>query len=92
MPAGPMASMVTALMHADRGWGASRSRAGIDERTRFRFSRISIAWCAGLVPLLRVCLEPSRHGQPTVPRERALWTNVPAHGTFGPAAQLLVAG
>ena len=56
---------------------ASRSRAGFDERTRLRFSRISIARCAGLVPLLRVCLGPSRHGQCTVPWERSPWTNDP---------------
>ena len=79
-------------IHVGGGWGASRSRAGFDERTRLRFSRISIARCAGLVPLLRVCLGPSRHGQCTVPWELAPWTNVPARGTFGPAAQLLLAG
>ena len=33
-----------------RGWGASRSRAEVDERTRLRFSRISIARCAGSGP------------------------------------------
>jgi hypothetical protein len=80
------------VIHIGGGWGASRSRAGFDERARLRFSRISIARCAGLVPLLRVCLGPSRHGQCTVPWERAPWTNVPPRGTFGPAAQLLPGG
>jgi len=74
------------VMHVGGGWGASRSGAGFDERTRLRLSRISIARCAGRVPLLRVCVEPSRHGQCTVPWEHAPWTNVPARGTFGPAA------
>ena len=92
MPAGPMAPMVTGLISVGDGCCASRSGAGFDERTRLRFSRISIARCAGLVPLLHVCLEPSRHGQSTVPRERPLRTNVPLRGTFGPAAQLVVAG
>ena len=39
----------------------------------------------GSRPLLRVCLEPSRHHQPTQLPEYAPRTNVPAYGTFGPA-------
>ena len=92
MPAGPTAYMVTGPSCTSAAAGAGRSRAGVGERTRLRLSRISIARCAGLVPLLRVCLGPSRHGQCTVPWEGAPWTNVPAQGTFGPAAQLLLAG
>jgi hypothetical protein len=88
MPAGPAAYMVTGPSCTSAA-GAVRARVG--ERTRLRLSRISIARCAGLVPLLRVCLGPSRHGQCTVPWEGAPWTNVPAPGTFGPAAQLLLA-
>jgi hypothetical protein len=39
------------VIHVGGGCCASRSRAGFDERTRLRFSRISIARCAGLVPV-----------------------------------------
>jgi hypothetical protein len=64
----------------------SRSRAAFDERTRLRLSRISIARCAGLVPLLRVCLGPSRHGQCTVPWEACAMDQCPGARDLRPGS------
>ena len=46
----------------DGGW-ARGNPGGLNERTRLRFSRISIAAVRGSDPLLRVCRERSRHDQ-----------------------------
>ncbi len=53
--------------------------------SRLRGARVwSRCSASALSPLVMV--------SPPVPWERSPWTNVPAHGTFGPAAQLLLAG
>ena len=85
MPTGPM-GYVTGPSFTSAGAAARGDPDKIRREDPASASRISIARCAGLVPLLRVCLEPSRHGHSTVPRERAPWTKVPAYRTFGPAA------
>jgi len=69
------------------GGQSAGNPAGNDKRPRLRFSRISIARCADLSPLLRVCPGASRHRQSTPAAVHAPGTNAPRAQDLRPSGR-----